>query len=112
MVGLTPGIIITGVMANTYTKEQLLEKLETNVRWVERAIIAIYHRQTLDEQSNNTTKYHNNVGFSAAHARLGTYYARWLMINGNHLSGQHIEKARKIAIRYVGQLVDIANGSV
>lgn len=92
----------------THTKESIKALLLRSDRAVERAIVAIYNRQTLDEQSSQETKHSNNIGFSGAHARLGTYYAQWIL-QGNSLTGRHLEKARKIALHYVGQLVTIAN---
>ena len=88
-----------------WTKEKVTQLLQSNNLAVERAILVLYHRQTLDEQSNKETKHSNGVGFSGAHARLGTYYARWL-ITGNHLTGVHLEKARRMVLHYTSQLMD------
>lgn len=76
-------------------------------RAVMKAIIAIYNRQTEDEKKAEDTKHHNGVGFSSADARLGTYYARHLL-GGKALTGKHLERARTMAMKYRGQLVDIA----
>lgn len=86
-----------------WNKDKIAHLLRTNDRAVEKAILCIYNRQTFDEQAESSTKHHNKIGFSAAHARVGTYYANWI-ISGKHLSGQHLATARKIALRYVGQL--------
>lgn len=74
---------------------------------VERAIVAIYRRQTHDERTSDETKHRNGVGFSGAHAKLGSYYARWV-INGNRLTGNHLIKARQLILHYCGQLASIA----
>lgn len=79
--------------------------------WLERGILAIYKKQTLDEQRIGDVKYHNKVGFSGAHARSGSYYATWIL-SGKHLSGIHLEKARGMMQHYAGQLVKIANKEI
>lgn len=81
--------------------------LNMNDRAVERAIVAIYNRQTEDEQNAQDTKHSNGVGFSGADARLGSYYAKWIM-SGKHLSGNHLVKARLMSYKYVRQLSEIA----
>lgn len=92
-----------------WTKEDIIAKIREDPNWVERAILAIHGRQTPAEQSAHTTMIHNSVGFNAFDAKTGSYYADWIS-KGKHLSGRHLEKGRKIALRYVGQLEKIANG--
>ena len=82
--------------------------MNSNARAVERAMVALYERQTEDEQREESTKHLNGMGFSGAHSRLGSYYARWIL-SGRSLDGKHLERARAIALRYCGQLCDIAN---
>lgn len=84
-------------------RTQVRQLLLTNPRAVERAILALYHCQTLDEQHTSSTRESNGKGFNAAHADLGSYLARWLL-SGRHLSGQWVGKARAIALTYCGQL--------
>lgn len=81
--------------------------LTMNDRAVERAIVAIYNRQTADEQTVGDTKHSNGVGFNGADARLGTYYAKWIL-SGRNLTGNHLVKARLMSHKYVRQLVEIA----
>lgn len=94
--------------AKTYTVEQITNLLQTNNTAVERGILAIYKRQTNDEKITRNTHHHNNVGFSAADARTGTYLANWLL-SGKHLNGKFLDKGRNIAIKYRKQLTEIAN---
>lgn len=82
--------------------------LHANDRAVERAMVAIYDRQTLDEKATSDTKHRNGRGFRANHASKGSYYARWVL-GGRRLTGHHLENARKIALHYVRQLTEIAN---
>lgn len=81
--------------------------LTMNDKAVERAIVAIYQRQTADEQSAGDTKHSNGIGFNGADARLGSYYARWIL-SGRNLTGNHLVKARNMSHKYVRQLVEIA----
>ena len=84
-------------------RNQVRQLLLSNTRAVERALMALYHCQTLDEQRSSNTTESNGKGFNAFDAELGSYYARWC-ISGRHLTGYHVGKARTIALRYVGQL--------
>lgn len=99
------------MQARKYTQNHIRELLLVNDEAVERAILAIFRNQTDDEKSARVTKYQNGRGFTAAHAKLGSYYARWLAA-GNKFSGTHKAKARKMALRYVRQLCEISNGEV
>ena len=89
--------------------EAKIEKLlRDNDRAVERAIVAIYDRQTQDEKASSDTKHNNARGFRANHASKGSYYARWVL-GGRRLTGLHLDNARKIALHYRKQLCEIAN---
>ena len=89
------------------------DEIETMVRnqdaAVERAMVAIWERQTADEKETQGTRHHNGRGFAAWSARSGTYYAEWVR-SGRRLTGKHLAKARKIALHHAGQLTDFANG--
>jgi len=96
---------------NSITKEHIEAKIATDQRWLERAILAIYERQTRDEQVSETSKYQNFRGFNGPDAHRMTYYACWLK-SGRHLSGRHLDDARKRVKKYCGQLLRIANGEL
>jgi hypothetical protein len=85
--------------------------LTMNDRAVERAIVAIYNRQTADEKSSQNTTHSNGVGFSGADASLGSYYAKWIL-SGRNLTGNHLSKARMMSQKYVRQLVEIATARI
>lgn len=99
----------TNNAVKTWNKDSIVALIERNDRAVERAIVAIFDRQTIEEQCSEVTMNHNGVGFTAAHAKLGSYYAKWVK-RGKRLSGSHLEKARAIAKKYHRQLLEIANG--
>ena len=94
-------------MCDEWTPEEIRALLDRSLEAVERAVVAIYRRQTEDEKEAYETKHHNRVGFAACHAGLGTYYAKWIL-SGKHLSGSHVERARRMVRHYAGQLHQIA----
>ncbi len=89
------------------TKAQVIALLASNNRAVERALVALYHRQTVDEQRTSTTKESNGVGFNARDAEYATYLAKWV-ISGRHLTGRHLEAGRRIATFYARQLAEMS----
>lgn len=93
----------------TWDRSSIASLLDRNPMAVERAIIAIFNRQTREEQRVGDTCVSNGIGFSGAHAKTGSYYASWVL-SGKHLSGKHLEKARRMAKHYTRQLVEIAQG--
>ena len=95
----------------TWTREEIVTLIKSNNRAVERAMVAIWRRQTEDERHTETTQHHNGIGFSGWTARNGSYYARWV-IGGGRLTGKHLVRARRIALHHAGQLTRIANGEV
>ena len=92
-----------------HNKATIFALLETNNKAVERAILAIYENQTTTEKRAEKTIEHNKIGFNGVDARFGTYYAKYLL-SGKHLTGDHINKARKMVKKYTRQLLDIAKG--
>lgn len=94
-----------------WKKDEIKQGLEKSDQWINRAILAIYHRQTEDEKSDSDTRYQNGIGFNSADASLLSYYARYIQNKGS-LTGHHKEKARKRIKKYSGQLAKIANGEL
>jgi len=102
-------------MERLETREDLATALLTNQRLLERAIVAIYERQTQDEQRDRSTKHHNGRGFTPADAKRGTRLARWILGGitkynrpyGQNLTGHHLELAREIMPKYARQLLRI-----
>lgn len=93
----------------TWTRTEIEEMINAHDGAVERAMVAIWERQTGDEQTAQTTKHSNGRGFCGWAARSGTYYAEWVR-SRRHLTGKHLVKARRIALHHAGQLTDFANG--
>lgn len=86
---------------------KILRLIRNNPVAVGRAMVALYKRQTADEQRAGVTVHTNGRGFSAADASKGTRYARWVLA-GNQLTGPYLAHAQELARKYLGQLVEIA----
>lgn len=102
-----------------WTVEMVLALLDSNPLAVERALVALYDRQTQDEKRDSDTRHDNQRGFSAAHASTGSYFARLVMKgwqrdghrHNTHLYPDKLAKARAMVKRYRRQLVEVANQS-
>lgn len=82
-------------------------------RAVTMAIIRLYERQTADEQQARDARHQNGRGFSAFDAKTGTYMAKWALNGAKNgrprlLTGRWLHKARKMALKYKKQLLEIA----
>lgn len=97
-------------MNKVWNETEIVTMILNNNRAVERAMVAIYHRQTESEKSSDATLQSNGEGFAEPDAKLGSYYARWV-ISGRNLSGKHLDRARQMAIKYRRQLTEIANSA-
>lgn len=89
------------------TRNEVTHLLLTNDRAVARALVVLYQRQTADEQSAASTRYSNGVGFNATDAKLGSDLAK-RVIEGWRLTPGQMAAARRMLIKYGGQLVAAA----
>lgn len=89
------------------TRDQIKLLLMSSDRAVERAMCALYRRQTVAEQHAASTTESNGKGFNAFHAERGTYYAKWVL-SGRRLTGRHLVAARTMACRYSRQLAELS----
>lgn len=94
-------------MCEEWTPDTIKALLDRSDRAVERAVVAIYRRQTEDEQDTGETRHRNGRGFASCHAHLGSYYARWIL-SGRRLTGTHLERARRMVRWYSNQLIEVA----
>jgi hypothetical protein len=90
-----------------HTKESIIQLLNTSDKAVERAIIAIYNRQTFAEQSSEKTVEHNGEGFSGFDAEILSSFAKQIL-KGRSLSYKQIAIGRKKMVHYTRQLLEIA----
>lgn len=104
-------------MEKIWTKEEIRENLNTKDVWVLKGILAIFDKQTQDEQNSEDTKHHNGIGFNGVDARIMSSFAK--QIQGfkpgkfhSPLSKKQMEIARKKIMKYAGQLTKIANKEI
>jgi hypothetical protein len=88
-----------------YTKEYIQAKLSSDVRWIERAVLVLFERQTDDEQTNKVTRWENGRGFNSSDSRYLTYVSNYLL-GGRHLSGRHLEKVATKMPKYWRQILE------
>jgi len=93
---------------NGWTKDDIINLINISDRAVERAVLAIYARQTDDEKNAGGTKHLNAKGFSGPDAGYGSYCARWVL-KGRSLNGKHLVRCRTMMRRYHRQLREDAN---
>lgn len=72
-----------------WTKERIVELLETNDRAVGRALVALHANQTADEQNAGVVIEANGKGFRPQHADIGSSMAKQFINNGS-LSAKQI----------------------
>ena len=77
-----------------WTPAKVLSKLETDDRWMESALLALYARQTELEQRSGCTIDANDRGMQQADAKLFGEYARQIKA-GNRLRAEQICECRK-----------------
>lgn len=80
--------------------------LRANPLAVETAMLRLFELQTSDEQRIHQTRHSNGCGFNSSSANSGSFFAG-LVSRGRHLHPENLERARKIALRHSGQLVDL-----
>ncbi len=90
-------------------KAMVRDKLATDNAWLVRGLVALFRRQTEDEQRSEDTKYQNKMGFNSADAPVLTSLARQWQ-ERNWLSTPQIGLARRLMGKYSGQLARIARG--
>ena len=99
-------------MEKTWTITEIKEKLVAGKpEWIERAVIAIFEKQTIDEQSAETTSHKNGIGFNGVDAFILSSFAKQLK-KGRHLSTKQFAIAQKKMPKYAKQLVRIANKEI
>ena len=100
------------VVANPWTREELLAAIwnqRNTSRSLERAMVQLLLRQTVDERYAEHTKHTNGRGFTAFHARTGTKLGKYAQTPTNTFGPVWQRKAYNIAKVHIGQLVEIVN---
>ena len=107
-------------MTNKPTKKAIMEAKKAMIqdaltksdKFVERAILALYERQTAEEQAYAMTEEDNGMGFNGQDAELLSSYAEWIKKSwkeeGKRLSDKQRAIARKKLPKYWAQLAEHA----
>ena len=95
---------------STWNKDKILDLINKRDDAVCRGIVAIYRRQTSQEQLVEATLEHNGVGFNGVDAELLTSLAKQVL-DGKTLTEKQIYVGRKRIRKYSGQLAEIANAN-
>lgn len=88
-------------------KQWVINQLDARPRNVELAVMAIFNRQTADEQRTNSTNNNNSMGFNGTDAEFGSSLAKSIVKYGK-LSEKQAVYARKIIGKYWKQLIEVA----
>lgn len=75
-------------MAHIVTKQKMMEELTRRTgrelhNYVGRALVVLLRNQTQDEQRDNQTKEHNDIGFTGADGRAGALSAKTYLKHGH-----------------------------
>lgn len=92
---------------NAAKKQWVVAQLDASQRNVELAVMAIFNRQTADEQVTNGTRHNNSMGFNGLDAEFGSSLAKSI-VNYGKLSTKQAQYARKIIGKYWSQLIEVA----
>lgn len=93
-----------------YSKESIQFLLLTKPKALARAIIAIYKRQTVTEQSVGVTICDNGVGFTGADSYILSSFAVQIK-KGHQLTPKQAATAAKRMPKYWKQLIQIAEAN-
>jgi len=94
-----------------WTKEYIKERMEKDDRVLYRGLIAIYKRQTLEEQNIESTRVLNGRGFNKIDCKFLTSLAKDFL-KYNNLTPKQKKYCRQKMLKYSQQLSKIANGEI
>ena len=101
--------MVTKTIKKVWSKEEIKGLLSSNDTMVGRSLVQLYNKQTSDEQTSMSTRYHNNRGFNGVDAHILSSFTEQYQ-RKQWLSEKQLYLARKKLGKYVGQLTKIANG--
>jgi len=87
-------------------------KLSSNPAWAIKGVTRIFEYQTADEQNSDTTREHNNVGFTSADSYILSQFAKQINYGRFVGSKKQMDILFKKMPKYAGQLDKIAQSKV
>lgn len=104
--------ILSSTKANAI--RMIKANLEENDKWVLRAVIVIFQRQTASEQVAETTREENGIGFNGVDAQILSSFAKQIIDFeagksrfNTPLSPKQMGIARRKITKYAGQILQI-----
>lgn len=94
-----------------WNKDAVKSLLSSNDAAVERAVVALWKKQTEAEKSIHATTDANGVGFNALDADLLSSFAERISLKKLPLTEKQMVWARKKIMKYASQLAAIANAN-
>jgi 5-methylcytosine-specific restriction endonuclease McrBC regulatory subunit McrC len=104
-------------MTQKERQDYYLKAMQNSKVQLERAVFAIWKRQTEDEKIQETVNHHNNKGFRTTDGKYLTSFGNWINkrtdggrkieVFGHCLSEKQTAVARRRMEKYAGQLVKI-----
>ena len=112
---------IRNATSHDAAEKMVRTNLAASDQWLIRGLLAIYKRQTADEQATQSTRHLNGIGFNGLDAGILSSFAkqvqRWQQTPA-HLrrfdspqSAKQLNIARKKMSKYAGQLARVARDS-
>ena len=95
-----------------FSIDEIKTKVGSDPRWATRAIVALFNKQTADEQSAEITQEKNFMGFNGVDAEILTSFAKQVVYKGRTLSQKQLAIAFKKLPKYSKQLLKIANKEI
>ncbi len=92
------------MMNKQQTLVTLQAKLRTDIRWAQRALLAIFRNQTADEQVSANVTHYNNMGFRCMDSEILTSFANQLQTRGS-LSPKQMSIVHRLMPKYARQLM-------
>lgn len=92
---------------NPKAKAMVAENMQISDKWLIRGLMAIYRRQTADEQNSESTKYDNGIGFGGCDSKILSSFAK-VILKRHFLSTKQMAVCRRLMTKYSMQLVRIA----
>lgn len=94
--------------AQVWTEADIVALLNRDDRAVAKAVLALYARQTSDEQTCSETRHSNGRGFNSRDAAFMSSIAVALPKWNNRMTPKQLTACRRILPKYRRQLLEIA----
>jgi len=98
-------------MSKVWKKEDIVNMLKENPTAVLVGMLRIYDLQTVDEKAVEETTQNNGVGYNGFDGKIMSNLSTFFL-SRKFLTEKQFNVAKKIIIKYAGQLTKIANNEI